>query len=106
MKRLSLLVILIALIGFNAMAQLGTHSTKGISPSVSTSKKLPFERVSQIRDDTAVWQNFLPCDTFIWDGPLVFNGTNINAGYITGHNADIDSAQAENFQGITGSKIV
>src|SRR5689334_23608280 len=105
MKRPSLFLILIALIGISAMAQQsGITQLKRqtpITPSGSLQHGNPIMSQSSVRDDTAYWVNFAPCDSLytIWWYGAEF-------GYVSGHNYAIDSAKAEHYQGVTGNKII
>ncbi|HYV91899.1 MAG TPA: T9SS type A sorting domain-containing protein [Chitinophagales bacterium] len=105
MKRFSLLLTLVAFICFTALAQQPNfHPRSADATRLITKMMKPNSRIQNMRDDTAVWQNFLPCDTFVNLYGFT-DSTNHDFGWLSGHNYFIDSAKAEQFVGITGDKI-
>ena len=106
MKRLSLFITLIALIGFSATAQQSEMLPKKAqvqTPKRMAGKEFPAMPASTRDVDTLVWfSNIQPCDT----GAVAMWYFSAPHDWLTGHNAFIDSAKAEHYSGITGDKIV
>src|SRR4030095_3548902 len=107
MKRLSLFITMIALIGFSATAQQSNMLPKKVQvanlKNTGVQKSFPALPASTRDVDTLVWfSNILPCDT----GAVAMWYFTVPHDWLSGHNLYIDSAKAEHYSGITGEKIV
>jgi hypothetical protein len=103
MKKVSLLLSMIALMGFSAMAQQPNlqQIKQRKSQSVSnTGIKLQMP-APQGLVETDTFGNLQPCDSVFY---LWWYGSEAD-GYISGHNPYIDSAKAEKYMGVPGDQI-
>jgi len=102
MKRLSILLMLLAFVGLTAFAQ---QPYQRNIPSIQNAKFQALKhKLSENRTQIDTFANILPCDSFIWTPTISFSGK-ADSGFFCGHNTSLDSSKAEQYSGVPGDQI-
>lgn len=104
MKKISLLLMVLALFGTSAFAQSRViNQQTNVKPAnVAKAQDVVFDKSREV--ECVLWTNLADCDT-----PFVYYSFDVvapdDSGFITGHNAYLDKAKAEKFEGLPGDSL-